>query len=219
MHKIPSIPDHLQDILQERMKGQFEPLFDSNGGPAMTKNFGQKEVQIYLCGKTGKIYGGESGIYTLGYYGYLTDDEQREISNWRTRNVEKNRFDKADKVNFSDWKGEQIYDGNDFFIELDDLFDGMIEAYGFNYDEWQDYVWATTPVPIISPKGAYDVYQSDMEKLSDEYDWPVRGVEELQDSLNEFVELNKDVVLYQPDYSKALLISDQIEEFKKNHED
>ena len=66
-------------------------------------------MQIYLCDKTGKIYGGESGIYTLGYHDYLTDEEHQEISNWRTRNVEKNRFEKAKKIKWSDWKGEQFH--------------------------------------------------------------------------------------------------------------
>ncbi len=219
MHKIPSIPDNIQEILQERMKDQFEPAFDHTGKPLTTKNLGQKEVQIYLCKKTGKIYGGESGIYTLAYHDYLTDEESREVFKWRTRNVEKGRFEKANKIKLSDWKGEQYFDGNEFFVDLDDFFDGMVEAYGFNYDEWQDYLWATKPEPIISPKDACSVYESELDDLTDECDWDVKGVKELQEALDEFVEANKKTIAYFPDYSTALLIGDQIEEFKNQYED
>ncbi len=98
MHKIPSIPDDLQEILQERMKGQFEPLFDSKGEPRMTKNLGQESRHLGFCKKSGNIYGGEQGFFTLGYREYLEGDEQRQIWDWINLKTEKNRFDKAEKV-------------------------------------------------------------------------------------------------------------------------
>ena len=73
---------------------------------------------------------GQSGIYTLGYHDYLTDEESREVFKWRNRNVEKNRFEKANKIKLSDWKGEQFFDGNDFFVDLDDFFDGWYHCLG-----------------------------------------------------------------------------------------
>ena len=98
MHKIPSIPDDLQKILQERMKGQFEPLFNSNGEPKMTKDLAQKSVHVGCCKKTGNIYGGEQGFYTLGYRNYLEDDELKQIRDWINLKTDKNRFEKATKI-------------------------------------------------------------------------------------------------------------------------
>ena len=192
MHKIPSIPDHFQDILQNRMKDQFEPLFDKNGEPKMTKNLSQESVHVGFCKKTGHIYGGERGFYILGYREYLEGDEQRQIWDWIAMKIEKSKFEKANKIKYSDWKGEQFFDGNDFFIDLDDFFEGMIEEHGFQYDLWQDYVWAIKPNPIIKAKDAFSVYEADMECLTDEYDWNINGVGQLQEALNEFVEANKE---------------------------
>ena len=219
MPKIPSIPDHLQDVLQERMSTNFEYLFKSSGDHATTKNLSREDVKIVICKKTGTIYGGQKGFYTLGYHNYLTEKERKEIWDWRTRNVEKNRFKKAKKIKFSDWKGDQLSDGDEFFMDLEDFFEGMIEEHGFQYDLWTKYIWPTKLEPIIKSKEAFRVYEGDLENVSDEYDWDVKGTKELQESLDEFVEANKGTTAYYPDYSTVLLIDDQIESFKKNYED
>jgi hypothetical protein len=216
--KIPNVPDNLQDVLQERMKGQFEPIFDSKGNPVMAKNLARETVSLGFCKKTGKI-SSEEGFYVHGYREYLEGDEQRKIWEWIDLKTNKNRFDKAEKVKWSDWKGEQFFDGNEFFIELEDFFDGMIEAHGFQYDLWQDYVWATKESPVISKKEAYRVYESDFDDLSEEYDWPIKGVENLQEALDSFVEENSGTTAYHPDYSTAILLGDAIEKFKKDYED
>ncbi len=202
------------------MKGQLELLFDSKGEPFMSKNLAQEPVHVGFCKKTGDIYS-EKGFYVIGYRNYLEGDEQGQI--WDRINIktERSKFDKAKKVKWGEFKAdsEQFFDGEDYYQELDDFFDSMIEAHGYQYDLWQDYLWPTKPEQIISKKDASDVYQSELGDITDEYDWDVKGVEDLQIALDEFVSVNEKTIAYFPDYSTALVIGDQIEEFKKQHED
>lgn len=158
------------------------------------------------------------GFYILGYRDYLTDKEQNDIWDWQRRHQEHLQFKKAAKIKWKDWKGEMFFDGNNFHVEIDDHFENMIDAYGFNFSDWIDYVWATEPKSIISSKDAYDIYENDLVELEDPDEYQVYGVEQLQKSLDKFVEDNVGNVAYHIDYGTAILIHDEIAEYQKQHD-
>ena len=153
-----------------------------------------------------------------------TDEEAKAISEARHRRFsnesaskEAKIFNGANKIKFSEWSGEQFFDGNDkFHFEIEDFLESCFEFSGNNFDEYPKYLWATKPLPYITNKDAWEVYESDIEDLeSGEYDWPVYGVEALQVALDAFVDANKNNVAHWPDYTKALLIEDEIQKFKE----
>lgn len=218
-YKIPNVPDKFQDVLKERMLESYDFLYFVNGDPVYARNLAREEKNLLRCRKTGNIYGGITGFLTLGWRNYLSKEELKEIWDIQASQTEKSRFEKAVKIKFSDWECEQFYKDGEFYIDLDMFFDEMIEAYGYVFEDWERYVWPTIEKPYITKKEAFRVYQDDLEGLSDECDWPVDGEKELQDSLDEFVRMNQDNVAFYPDYSTALLIDDEIAEFKKQHED
>jgi hypothetical protein len=218
-YKIPNVPDKFQDILKERMKDSYDFLYFGNGDPVYTRNLAREKKNLLRCRKTGDIYAGIIGFLTLGWRNYLSKEELKEVRNIQSFQIEKSRFEKAEKIKFSEWKGEQFYKGDNYYIDLDMFFEEMFEDYGHNFEDWDRYVWPTIPKPYITEKEAWRVYENDIEGLGEDFDWPVHGIEELQYSLDEFVRMNKDNVAFYPDYSKALLIDDEIAEYKKQHED
>jgi len=199
---------------RERIKDDFIPLYTKDG----------KQVDVGYNSRTKIVYK-DIDQMTCDPTLY-TEDETEAIKDarWRKWQVESakkesKKFDAAEKIKFSEWEGEQFSDGEDFFVDISDFFDGIIEAHGFQYDEWPEYVWATKPKPYITKKDAFSVYENDIEEIDTGYDPDVHGVKVLQMALDAFVDVNKENVLYWQDESLALLISDEIEEYRKRYED
>ncbi|MCK5616289.1 hypothetical protein KAR91_81255 [Candidatus Pacearchaeota archaeon] len=203
--------------VKERLKGEFVQLFHEDGKPA----------GVGYCKSTKHVY---KDIEALAndYYGIHTTDEEKKQLNGikreefreKERKKEADQFDKAEKKKFSEWDGEMVFYGEDHYYEICDFLESIFELYGANYDLYPKYVWATKPVPYITKKNAYDdVYQNDIESANCEFDLTIHGEKVLQMSLDAFVDANKENVLYWPDYSLALLIDDEIEEYRKRYED
>ncbi len=215
-----TIPEDLKSELKKRMDDQAEFLFLEDGTPAMTFNMGREEVHLMRCKKTGNLYGGINGFYTNGYRSHLTKEEDSLVRDIQARKSETARFDKAENINYADCKGEQFYFGDDYYIDVCDLLDSLSGDIGFNPDDYPSYVWSTEEKPIIGTKDAHNVYESDLEQLPDDYDdWRAKGADELQEALDLFVEENSGGTLFYPNYSKALLIGDQVKEYLERYED
>lgn len=218
--KIPNIPDDIQEALKERMKDQYEFLYNGEGEPVYARNYGNEQKHLVRCKKTGNIYGGLTGFYVLGYRDHLTDSEQRYVNGCQSARIESSRFEKAKKVKYADYKFDgQYYLYDRYYPEWDYFIDEFIEEYGFNFDEWPKYIWPAPEKPYIKSKDAYRVYEDDMDRLSDECEWTVSGVKELQEALDIFVEVNEKHTACYPDYSVAVMIDDEIENYRKEHEE
>ena len=211
----PKTEDEIYAQIKERIQGDFVPLFLEDGKPAGAG-----------YNKTSKlIYKDINDMVTVP--NYHTKEETSDIRDARRRRwdgesarKEKEQFDKAEKKKFSEWPGEQTNYGENFYPEIEYFFDEMVEIHGYQYDKWPKYVWATKPKAYITKKNAYDdVYQSDLEDTNCDVELDVDGEKDLQIALDAFVDANKKNVLYWPDYSLALLINDEIEEYKKRYED
>jgi len=205
-----------EDIIKQiriRLKDEFVPLFFENGKPA---GAGYSK-------STRHIYKDIDALINDHYGCHTTEEEKEQLYNIRKaafdekeRKKEATQFEKATKIKYSAWKGEQFFDGENYQIELSDL----IESLDGDPENWPTYVWATKEVPYIKDKEAWEVYSSDIEdELDSEYDWPVDGKEQLQKALDEFVEANKTNIAYHADYTIALLIEDEIEEYRKTMEE
>lgn len=135
----------------------------------------------------------------------LTDDELTLVNNhcssaWKT-SKEKSRFEKAEKV--KTW---------DSFVYHDDHYAASVEELLCRFDseaEWPEYVWATEPTVVIPSLDVSDVVEHHVcERGWEDMDTDdLEGVAELQAALDRFVEANKGVCSYHPDYKKAVLLS------------
>jgi len=213
----------IKEAIKKRLKGEFVPLFHEDGKPS----------GVGYSKSTKVVWKSEDELVSQYWKNNATKEEEKiirdeERSEFEKREAakEKERFNKAEKIKFSDFKGqntlffsESYGDGEEgYFSELENLFDSVIEGVGYQYDLWPTYIWATRKVPLISKKDQFEVYESDLEETFEDSHNHIDGIEDLQKALDEFVECNKDNCCYWPDYSTALLIDDQIEEFKKHHE-
>ncbi len=210
------------DQIKERLKTEFVPLFLEDGRPA---GAGYSK-------KTKFIYKDLDSMMNDYYRPHATEEEQKAIREFeRAERAERgcqselSRFEKAKKIKFSEYKGEQFFspheDGNwdGFFADIEDFIEELFNTHGSNYADWPKYVWATKPRYIIRHKDVMDVFQNDMEEVEDgDYIKP-SGVEELQEALDAFVEDNKELKQFTPDRSTALLIDDQIKEQMERYED
>lgn len=185
--------NQIENNIRERLKNKFIPLFLEDGKPAEAGYHADTKI----------IYKDVDAIMN-DYYrnNFRTKEEEKRLSEIRREESDKKElekesimFEKAKKIKFSEWKGDQFFDGENY---LDDVCDIPADV---------EYVWATKKMPYITKKDASDVYSSNIEDdLDPEYDWPVDGVEELQKALDDFVEINKTNTAYWPDYDLALLI-------------
>jgi len=215
MEKKHLTEDEIYAQIRERIKDDFIPLYTKDG----------KQVDVGYNKTTKLVYKDIDQMVSIA--SHHTEEESKAISDARRRRwdadsarKEKEQFDKAEKKKFSEWPGEQTNYGENFYPEIEYFFDEMVEVHGYNYDKWPKYVWSTKPVPYITKKDAYDdVYQNDIENTNCDFDLTVHGEKVLQMALDAFVDVNKENVLYWQDESLALLIDDEIEEYKKRYED
>lgn len=206
--------DEIYAQIKERIKGEFVPLFLEDGNPAGA-GYSKSTKLIY-----------KNLDQMVSIASHHTEEETKAIRDARHRRFEteadekeKKVFDAAKKIKFSEWDGSQFFFGEDFHIDINSFLNDMWGCYGENYDKYPRYVWATKPWPYIVSRDAFDVYENDLGDLSDECDWPVHGVKVLQMALDAFTEANRDNVAYWQDESLALLIDDEIEEYRKRYED
>ena len=90
---------------------------------------------------------------------YRTKDEQDAIWNAQRDKMERERFEKAMKIEAKNWPGG-VFLGDDFYSTLDDFYE-----YCENEEyELPEYIWAAKPISIRL-KGALDLWADYMEIL------------------------------------------------------
>jgi hypothetical protein len=142
---------------------------------------------------------------------YLLCDSCRHIAD-HARELE--RFNKAVKVQHSDWCGPVYADGygynEGYFASLDEMFDYLEE------DDLPEYAYCCLVRPVV------DVSVNDIIERILDNDVPenfelddIKGTEELEKALTVFREVNKESVKWNPDYSRVVVIGNAEREEKR----
>ena len=141
-----------------------------------------------ICIKCGKIESINEGLFSLC----------KDCRYKRDIEHEKNRFEKATKVNWEDYKGGMIYFDDNFYEDFDDLMDDLEKPI--------EYAWATTSrVPKLDPE---DILTNLEERLEMNHDYDERDFINDTDELCDFIEeWNKKQTqkIYYPDYTIVVL--------------
>ncbi len=136
----------------------------------------------------------------------LTPEELKLVNDccstsWR-ENTDAKRFEKATKL--TQWDG-WVTDGNDYWESVEDYLEDRGAGEG-------TYLWCCQPqrvIPDLDVAGVTEHWVCDRGwEDMDEHD--LNGVAALQAALDAFVEANKGVVSYRPDYAQAVLLADYI---------
>jgi hypothetical protein len=223
MTELHNLPEEKQQEIKARMLPDWTPLFKEDGSLAIPKLNNQENHGMGYCRKNGKIYSSLAGFFITGHYDYLTDEERNYRRDILAEKQEKHRFEKAAKIKYSDWNGDQFFDGEDFWPDLGTYFDAVCEGLGYAYEDYPKYVWNTIEKPFLKPKDVYGVFENDLENSGE---WAYEaftnavGKDELDQALKDFVEKNKKrMTLYFPDYSTAILLDDEIAKLVKELKD
>lgn len=119
---------------------------------------------------------------------------------------ERDRFSKAEKL--AEWKG-WVWDPEGRGWKLDGFSESVEEFLEYLEDQEQEipeYVWACKPVQFVHGELA-DITDKIIDNAYEDFDVnELDGLWELKAAIEKFNELNKDVVSYEPDYSKAVLL-------------
>lgn len=127
-------------------------------------------------------------------------------SRWAAQ-TEKARFEKATKISDRDYSGG-VWWGDEYFSEMEEMLDKLM----WDCDDPEDipeYVWAVTPTLVVSDLSVDDL----LEHHIDNHGWEgmtpadLHETADLQAALNSFVEANKGVYSYLPDYKTAVVLS------------
>lgn len=119
------------------------------------------------------------------------------------------RFEKATKVPESEYDG-WVYDGDEFFPCVESLVEHLEDQHdGEDPCSLPLYCWACTPERIIHDGNNL------LDRLIDGLEgWDgfdpskdLDGIPALQTSLDAFAETNKEVVTYNPDFTRAIIIT------------
>lgn len=139
-----------------------------------------------------------------------------KANGWREKEdaAELARFEKATKIEMADYKGSQMF-CNDQYFESIEQYRELIEDFDTGESVLPKYVWAVTNVgvgcadidnliePLLAEMGE-DAETSDLN-----------GVEELEKAIDTFNEANKSIVVYMVDYSRAILVPENVQAMRK----
>ena len=116
------------------------------------------------------------------------------------------RFEKAEKISWSDWGGG-VWWGDDFFPNLDEALDKIVCDH-CEGDDYPKYLWAASSRRVIDSLDVDDVagHFIDDRGWEDMSTDDLEGTTKLQLALNEFVEANRGVLSYEVDHSKAITL-------------
>jgi len=114
---------------------------------------------------------------------------------------ERERFEKAYKVSYADYKGGMIYHGDHYFDDLEALEDHLFDL------PLPEYVWACKDVGV--PKANSDsIVENLLENMWEDADHnDLNGLEALDAAIEAFNAANESINVWQPDYSTAILLS------------
>jgi hypothetical protein len=181
-----------------------------------------KSAHIFYCSKCGVVHStkiaadqchGNAICEKCGgkvKYGVVCDDCQHEEFKERERAKEAENFEKAEKIAAKGYEGFVFCDGashNDgYFESVEDFID-------WAEDEYEDpsqcpvYVWACNSHPPrrVDLSDITSNLLDDMWEDADEYD--LNGIPELQAAIDAFNEANKTILIYETDYTRAVMLS------------
>lgn len=127
---------------------------------------------------------------------------------WRAKCAEKEleRYEKAEKIPWSAYKRGMIYDGDNYYEDLEDVLD--------KYEEGQEpeYVWACKDIGVRKLH-VEDVLENILEGMWEDADGgDLNGVVELDTAIREFNEANESISVWEVDYSTAILVEKEAKE-------
>jgi hypothetical protein len=116
------------------------------------------------------------------------------------REREAQRFEKALKVQESEYASDMVSDGDNFYDSVEEAVDQYLEG------QEPEYVWATknVGVPLANSDGIVESILENMWEDADSSD--LIGLEELDAAIAKFNEANKAIRVYQVDYGTAVLV-------------
>jgi hypothetical protein len=121
--------------------------------------------------------------------------------------MEASRFAKSEKV--ETWDGPVWADGcgnsDGFFTDMDDFLDWThCREPG---EVVPPYVWACDKKPVVSLDINHILENATQEAYEDFSYSDLTGIKELEAAMTTFCEINKDVVVWVPNYKKAVLVN------------
>ena len=127
-------------------------------------------------------------------------------------NKEKDRFNKAEKIKAKDYEGWIYCENmgyNEGFCDIDEFFDYLEYDENFTDEDGKltnlpEYVYACKEILFSAPDVGSIVEWACEDKWEDMSDH-VGGEKELQLALDKFTEINKNLVSYEPDYTRAII--------------
>lgn len=135
----------------------------------------------------------------------------RACQDARCAEKEREWFDKAEKL--TSWPGP-------VFVPQTDRYHASVEEYLDYADEEQiaagGYLWACESTPVCTLDIGRIIEDATQEAYEDFNPDDLDGQTELKTALDAFNDLNKGRVMWEPDYTKAILLKDYIDAEKTN---
>lgn len=196
--------------VESEIQSRFEPLFSKEGQEL-------KNLNQYWLSKDG-----EKKHYLVMEHGGAKEYAEREVmqevlTQEEIELVDKNcfkaqqeqrdaaAFEKAEKILAANWNGwvywSEYHDSVESFLD-------WWECYYHEEDVKPTYIWACKPVRVIDDINAADI----AERFIEDNGWDemalsdLNGLDDLDKALKKFIEDNKDIVSYDVDYSKAIML-------------
>jgi hypothetical protein len=133
---------------------------------------------------------------------YYANCSACQSKQWRVEQEAKEleRFEKAEKVAYADYKGRMLFDGDEYHDGLEALEDHLYDT------PLPEYVWACKDVGVT--KASSDsIVENMLENMWEDADHnDLNGLEELDAAIVKFNEANDSISVWEPDYTTAILI-------------
>jgi len=139
---------------------------------------------------------------TKGHFQHMCEGCSRKDWHDKEEAKEAERFEKATKIKASDYAGEHVFCGDQYYDSVEDAVDQFLEG------QEPEYVWACqdSHLPNVDLE---DVTCNLLDNMWDDADTSdLNGIEELEAALKAFNEANESVQMWEVDYSTAILVQD-----------
>ena len=135
-------------------------------------------------------------------YRHLCSDCDRREWKEKERIKEAERFEKAAKVPAAEYKGGMVYGPDEkYYEEIEDAIDQYLEG------QEPEYVWACKDIGVIKAT-TESLYENMLENMWEDADvHDLNGLDELESAVVAFNEANKNISVWQPDYTTAVIIT------------
>lgn len=119
-----------------------------------------------------------------------------------SRQREADRFEKAAKITEAEYGEGMVFDADQYYDSVEDAIDGYLD------DQKPEYVWACRDIGVrpATLDGLIEDMLDGMWEDADHYD--LNGIDELQKAVDAFNEANRSIHVWEPDYSRAILVGD-----------